>query len=221
MAEFGLDPKCKWDGLIYLSKKLHNIEFDPDFTDLFYDLILVPAYTENRHYHTLRHVEYMLHHVNDFIGIGRFNSNLLKWAIWFHDIIYDSKRTDNEKRSAKALADFSRVIGIDEESIKIMEWLIILTSHKGQPQTRLEDIICDLDLREFVSDRSHLNAEEVRKEFGHVADKEFYEGRIDFINSMLAKEFIYHTDEYRDTLEDTARHNLRKELDTIKQQLNG
>jgi predicted metal-dependent HD superfamily phosphohydrolase len=96
-----------------------------------------------------------------------------------------------------------------------MKWLVLVTTHKGSPQTELEDIICDLDLREFVNDRQPLNAVEVRKEYSFLSDEEWNEGRTAFVKSMLDKEYIYHTDEYRGALEDTARINLQKELDTI------
>jgi len=210
----GENPKWRWHELIVTTKKYFNLEFDIEFTELFYFNYIVPAYTVDRHYHTLRHVEYMLKHVMDF-GVSHKDRCLLKWAIWFHDIIYDSKRTDNEERSANMLVDFATALGFEEEDIEVMKWLVLVTTHKGSPQTELEDIICDLDLREFVNDRQPLNAVEVRKEYSFLSDEEWNEGRTAFVKSMLDKEYIYHTDEYRGALEDTARINLQKELDTI------
>lgn len=213
--ELGTDTIWRWYDLVTYTKRTFDLEFDIDFTNLFYEMILVPAYTNDRHYHTLRHVEYMLKHVEDFRGVSHPDRNLVKWAIWFHDIIYDATRNDNEERSANVMADFMRAIGMPDEHIETMKWLILVTTHKGTPGTYLEEIICDLDLREFVSDRQYKNAEEVRLEFSHVSDEEYDEGRIKFLDWMLSKECIYHTDLYRETLEAQARQNLLKEKESI------
>jgi len=219
--QLGENPKWRWDELVAYTKRTFDLEFDVDFTNLFYELIVVPAYTNGRHYHTLRHVEYLLKYVEDFKGVSHPDRNLIKWSIWFHDIIYDATRNDNEERSANVLADFMRAIGMPSEHIDTMRWLILVTSHKGSPQTYIEDIICDLDLREFVSDRQVKNSEEVRLEFAHVSDEEFDKGRIEFIDWMLSKESIYHTDLYRESLETLARQNLLREKESIIQKENG
>lgn len=215
--ELGIDPRWRWDEIVRYTKKAFELNFDVDFTNLYYETVIVPSYIEDRHYHTLRHIEYLLKHVHDFSYESHQDRNLLKWAIWFHDIVYDPKRDDNEIRSANFMKNFMRAIEMNEEHIETMKWLILVTTHKGSPQTYLEDIICDLDLREFTSDRQYKNAEEVRKEFAHLSDEEYDKGRKVFIKSMLDKEYIYHTDLYRETLESTARHNLQREMESIKQ----
>jgi predicted metal-dependent HD superfamily phosphohydrolase len=219
--ELGTNPKWRWDELVAYTKRTFDLEFDVDFTNLFYELIVVPAYTNGRHYHTLRHVEYLLKHVEDFKGVSHPDRNLIKWSIWFHDIIYNSLRKDNEERSANVMADFMRAIGMPNEHIETMRWLILVTKHIGSPQTYLEDIICDLDLREFVNERHSKNSEEVREEFFHLSDDEFNEGRIQFIDWMLSKEYIYHTDLYRESLEALARQNLLREKESIIKNKNG
>lgn len=216
--ELGTNPKWRWDELVAFTKRTFNLDFDVEFTNLFYEIIIVSAYSKNRHYHTLRHIEYLLKHVEDFNGVSHKDRNLLKWAIWFHDIIYDVTRTDNEERSANVLVAFAQALGFNEEDIEKMRWLILVTTHKGVPQTNLEDIICDLDLMELAGERYEKNAEEVRQEFIQYSDEEFREGRIKFLESMLVKEHIYHSDLFRESLEVPARHNISKELESINSQ---
>src|SRR5262245_25545402 len=62
---------------------------------------LVRAYTApDRHYHNLAHIETML-------GFARAHGGALsdpeavEAAIWFHDAVYDTRRQDNETRSAE------------------------------------------------------------------------------------------------------------------------
>ena len=216
MNELGLDPKWRWDELIKLTKKRFDLEFDVSFTDIFYNNYIIPAYTgENRHYQTLNHIELMLSRTGDW-NLSHKDKVKLRWAIWFHDIVYDATKTDNEEKSANMLVDFAWALGFEEEDIEEMKWLVLVTTHKGNPQTRLEDIICDLDLRELAGEMQPENTPLIRKEFGHLTDEEFNKGRVQFLDFMLAKEFIYHTENYKFAFEKNARENLQRELNNLK-----
>jgi predicted metal-dependent HD superfamily phosphohydrolase len=60
---------------------------------------LVRAHTApDRHYHDLRHVETLLRLAQDHAFADR---EAVEAAIWFHDAIYDTRRQDNEERSAE------------------------------------------------------------------------------------------------------------------------
>src|SRR5262245_5860981 len=52
-----------------------------------------------RFYHTLAHVESMLATANS-LGSHAQNLNAVKLATWLHDVIYESRASDNEERSA-------------------------------------------------------------------------------------------------------------------------
>lgn len=207
--------RWRWNELILTTSKYFGIYIDTNFTDYYYDEILEPAY-KDRPYHNLRHIESMLIHVNDFKGFTNKERSLLKWSIWFHDIVYDSTQSDNEEKSANQLVDFMRALDFEEEDIKVAKWLILVTTHKGSPQTKLEEIICDLDLFEFsLSERAQTNSKEVRQEFSHLSEAMWKGGRQLFLQTLLSKEYIYHTDLYRKTLEQPARSNIMKEIISI------
>src|SRR5437773_9783161 len=66
---------------------------------------LVRAYSApDRHYHNLAHIEAML-------ALLRAHERALsdpasvEVAIWFHDAVYDTRRHDNEKKSAELAAE--------------------------------------------------------------------------------------------------------------------
>src|SRR5438105_3827006 len=75
---------------------------------------LMRAYqAPDRHYHDLRHVETLL-------GLARQHRAALndheavEAAIWFHDAVYDARRSDNEEKSAQlALAQLSGLAADD------------------------------------------------------------------------------------------------------------
>lgn len=209
--------KAQWDSLMKRSRNILNITIDPLMADYIYDSNMVPAYTENRHYHTLNHIKVLLKALQDF-DLSPEERVKLEWAVWFHDYVYNSQAYNNEWQSAKAFQEFGVFTKMKNDKIYEISQLITITKHIDKPTSKLGKIICDVDLKQLASDWHFKNAQNVRKEYSFLSDKEWKKGRSEFLETMLAKEHIYHTDEYRGTLEDTARHNLKEELDTLAKQ---
>ena len=62
---------------------------------------LIAAYTApERHYHDLRHVAECLREFDSVRHLAA-NPQAVEAAIWFHDVVYDGHRQDNEERSAE------------------------------------------------------------------------------------------------------------------------
>ena len=228
MDELGQKPLWRWfEMLNTASRRFDEIKVDFAFTDLiYYEHILTIYRGEDRYYHNLRHIEYMLKYIADFRSLSLDKTLsykekfLLKLAIWFHDIVYEPGSDMNEERSAQRAVAFAEALGVLPEDLETLKWLVLVTKHKGTPQTYAEEVICDLDLRELADEEQYMeNAILVREEFSMYSDEEWLEGRKNFLEFMLNKEQIYHTDLYLDTREAQARYNLQKELDTITQKL--
>ena len=70
---------------------------------------LVAAYTApGRHYHNLAHIEDCLAALARVDDLSAADREILTQAIWWHDVVYDATRADNEELSARlgtALAD--------------------------------------------------------------------------------------------------------------------
>ena len=63
---------------------------------------LEAAYAEpHRAYHTGAHIADCLAKLARIEGLGGHQRQLLTWAIWWHDAIYDPARPDNEEASAE------------------------------------------------------------------------------------------------------------------------
>ncbi|MEI7688399.1 MAG: hypothetical protein WCL32_25610, partial [Planctomycetota bacterium] len=83
----------KWSDLLR-AWAVDPIQARPAFDEVSY------RYSEpGRFYHTSDHVQAVLGTVES-LGSSAQNLNAVKLAVWLHDVIYDSKASDNEERSA-------------------------------------------------------------------------------------------------------------------------
>ena len=63
---------------------------------------LIAAYAApNRHYHNLAHIEDCLDKLARIDGLSATEREILTEAIWWHDVVYDPRRSDNEELSAQ------------------------------------------------------------------------------------------------------------------------
>lgn len=176
--------------------------------------LIETAYAEpQRHYHTLTHINDI---VAKFDGLrGRFerpDSVLL--ALFFHDIVYDPARQDNEAQSAGILCE--RLPGIGEAMLDHACFCILESKgHKatGDADT---DLFLDLDMSILGApwDEYLTYATGVAREYLPVYGLEaFAKGRPAlFLEPTLAHGRIFLTEPFR-ALESQARSNLAGELD--------
>ncbi|MEM9884642.1 MAG: hypothetical protein AAF849_02035 [Bacteroidota bacterium] len=87
---------------------------------------LESAYTgPDRHYHNLDHLSTMFGILE---SLALEHPYLVRLAVWFHDLIYDIHRKDNEAKSAEAAVAFAGQYGIPEADQLTLEALIMSTA---------------------------------------------------------------------------------------------
>jgi predicted metal-dependent HD superfamily phosphohydrolase len=173
----------------------------------FIDLVCRYSDTQRR-YHNLEHVRDMLQ--------GLYATDLsanptLHRAIWWHDAIYDTTRSDNEERSAElAFQTLTAWKEFPEEIAHVCALILVTKRHEIPPNDPLAQILVDLDLRILASqpEKYSFYAVNVRAEYSWVSDTDYARGRTDFLKRILARERIF-TDAALDTV---ARGNLTREL---------
>lgn len=170
----------------------------------------------NRHYHNLTHIEKMLNEIyarQDKIK----NLDKLLFSAWFHDIIYNPWRKNNEEKSAAyAIKQLSK-IGVDNNLIQEIKYLILQTQNhlKDNRVNEFDDqLFLDIDILILAADRNEY-AEyliNVKKEYWFVVWGIFKERRKAFCNALIAKNNIYFTKEFQELYEEKAKNNLREEV---------
>ncbi|OQA30890.1 MAG: hypothetical protein BWY57_02608 [Betaproteobacteria bacterium ADurb.Bin341] len=180
---------------------------------LFEELSL--AYSEShRHYHSLAHIEnglFLLERDWDYA----IHLNEVRWALIFHDAIYDAQKQDNESRSADWACRVMEELGRSEEEKARVRAMILATAHEGEPQTPDEALLLDIDLA-ILGAKAETFAEYdrlVRAEYSWMAETAYRRARFEVLGGFARRKFIYHTALYRKRCEQAARSNIAKALD--------
>lgn len=170
---------------------------------------LVTRYSEDhRFYHTLQHIKDCIFSVQALPEVA-FNVEAVTMAVFFHDIIYDSKSKVNELNSANLMSDLLSVFSFDESFIKIVYNLILATQHPSKTTDPDSLILLDIDLLILASGEDTFMDynKSIRKEFSWVPDDIFEIERKKFLKSMLDEDEIFKT-RYFSHLNQTAKNNL-------------
>lgn len=177
---------------------------------------LVARYGEPaRHYHDLAHVRACL----DLFELHRHcfaDPEATELAIWFHDGIYDPTRSDNELCSADLADSLLTGLGVDPATLASVRQLILATRHDAAPSDPDARLLVDIDLSILAAPESQFDAYEraIRREYAHVPEPAFREGRARVLRAFLARDAIYLTAPFRH-LEAPARANLTRSLDRL------
>lgn len=167
-----------------------------------------------RAYHTLAHVGAMLQTLSRSAGAAR-DGTALALAVWFHDAIYDSRRSDNEARSAAyALAALGDA-GASPELLPGVERLILATkTHDAAAGDTDCQLLLDADLAVLGAGEEDYGryARAIRAEYAWVPEADYRAGRRRVLEGFLGRDRIYYTDGLFRELERPARANLRREI---------
>jgi predicted metal-dependent HD superfamily phosphohydrolase len=161
-----------------------------------------------RFYHTLDHIENMLETVESLDSSLR-SRNAVHLATWLHDVIYDSRASDNEERSADYAERLCERFSIPEGSL--VASLIRKTKTHDAGEDPNSQVLLDADLAILGAAESVYRsyAENIRKEYAWVPEPAYREGRRRVLQNFLSRPRIYH---FLSHLEDAARRNLAVEI---------
>jgi len=171
--------------------------------------------TKNRHYHNLSHIFNMLKQLDEAqTEIKDLDS--LKFAIWYHDIIYKSTKKDNEEKSALFALEKLKKINFEPERTQLTETLIVSTKKHNTLLTQNNDnaVLLDLDLSILGTDWNTYKKyiSNIRQEYKVYPDFMYNPGRKKVLNHFLERENLYFTEHYKQQYEQQARENLSHEI---------
>lgn len=171
-----------------------------------------------RHYHGLSHIEALLALLDRHRALFH-DPQAAEAAIWFHDAIYDSRRGDNEARSAALAAE--RLAGRTAAGrVARIVAMIEATATHALPDMADGDalgdaaLFLDMDLAVLGASPEAFAGYEaaVRREYGWVDGPAWARGRAAVLEKFLARPRIFHTETFGRRYEAQARLNLARSL---------
>jgi predicted metal-dependent HD superfamily phosphohydrolase len=167
----------------------------------------------NRHYHTLKHIDYVLERID------RFGSHLLMpGAVRMAAIYHDAR--DTEEDSAELARRALHKFGLPAEWCSVVPSLVMCTkTHKPLDGLLNADsaILSDCDLLILGTPARSYDAytRKVRLEWPQYDDAEFRAGRKKVMEQFVQRTPIYFTPEIRACYEARALANLRREIASL------
>ena len=188
---------------------LEGWSVEPPLADESFDEILKLYASPGRFYHTLDHIQNVLETVEALRFQAR-NLNAVRLAAWLHDVIYDSKASDNEERSAEFAVRLCEKLSIPEGRL-VADLILKTKTHDADDDKPDAQVLLDADLAVLGADESvyRIYAENIRREYDWVPEPEYRSGRRQVLERFLTKPRIYR---FLRKLEESARRNIAAEI---------
>lgn len=182
-----------------------------------FDELLTRYQEAHRAYHTREHLEECLV-LLDEVWDQCDRPEEVAIALWFHDAIYEPRRSDNEAASAKWLATAGDAMGVAGLSIERMHALVMATRHTALVEQPDAQILVDIDLSILGASPERFDAYEaqIRREYRWVPGPIYRTKRANILRGFLGRSMIYTTPLFRDRFEERARTNIARSLSTLE-----
>ena len=200
--------KSKWEALM--------LQFQFGKNEAAYDYLYKKYGEPNRAYHNLNHINDCLTKL-DTLGPIEHKAEI-EMAFWFHDVIYDPYRKDNELKSAEIAKAFLEKQDTDESVVSKVYELIMATNHKEIPKNKSEAYIMDIDISILGADFESYQTycDNIRKEYKMVPNFIYKKNRIKIMEMFLNRKQLYYTNQFKEQYEVQARANIKNEIAMLK-----
>ena len=176
---------------------------------------------KHRAYHTLDHIsaliDLILHSCTSHNTLSQTFKNLC-FAAFYHDLIYNPLRKDNEAKSAEIASKRLASLGLSGEDIgKISDIIHRTAGHltAGADADTLFFLDADLSILGSGPEEYFNYTRQIRKEYKMIPKLLYNPGRKKILQDFLQRKSIYFTPFFRKKLEKQARENMAAELETL------
>lgn len=204
--------KLEWNSLV--SKFTNDLEL----TESLWDDLVKNYEQKSRAYHNLTHLNSMFQELENCKN--QINDlEVLQFSIWFHDIVYQAVKKDNEEKSAEYAQKALQKIGLEKDRIeRCFEQIILTKTHRLSNNAPDDDkFLIDFDLEVLSRNWAAyaVYCQQIRKEYWMFPSVLYKKGRRAAMEKFLEREWIYQTANYRKEKENLARTNIEREINEM------
>ena len=170
----------------------------------------------HRAYHNLAHINALLLMTEDLAQHRRLQKiDAVRFAVWFHDAIYQPRRHDNEARSADLAVTALNALGVPAEIIDtVRQWILATHKHTAEGLDTDGQMFLDMDLAILGTppETYQAYAAAIRAEYSWVPGFFYRRARRQILEGFLARPQLYFTPDFSVSREVQARANIAAEL---------
>ncbi len=180
--------------------------------------ILTQYQQPDRAYHTLSHALRVLADVKKFShwwGVDDYGA--VQLAALLHDVVYDTRRAENEAKSAEFTVWWGQTLGIAPIVYTQAAEIIRATQSHAPSDSADTRLVLDADLLILAAPPEwyEIYRRSIRREYGWVPEPDWNTGRRRVLEGFLERDQIYQTAKLSAALEAPARANLQRELSRL------
>jgi predicted metal-dependent HD superfamily phosphohydrolase len=141
----------------------------------------------------------------------------IELALWFHDAIYDTRRKDNEEKSADWARSAILEAGVAAPAGDRIYELVMATRHNAAPAGMDTQILVDVDLSILGASPDRFDEYElqVRQEYSWVPGPLFRRERRKVLEDFLQRQTIFQSKQFITAYESQARENLQRSIEKL------
>jgi predicted metal-dependent HD superfamily phosphohydrolase len=178
---------------------------------------LVARYSEpHRRYHTMQHIRECFGKLQELRALAR-EPQEIELALWFHDAIYDTRRHDNEEKSAQWARATVLEAGLPTRVGDRVYELVMVTRHNAVPTDMDQQVLVDVDLSILGASPERFDeyGRQVREEYSWVPGPLFRRERRKILEEFLKRRSLFQTAPFVAAYEARARDNLKRSLEKL------
>ncbi len=203
--------QLKWN------KLMEQSDIDQAKGQIYFDELCHYYSETHRAYHNLSHIQALFQLLKPYEEELK-HPILVNWAVFYHDIIYNPKRKDNELKSAEVAVEVMKNVGFKKQEQELVFGLIMATKdHKATANTADFYYLLDADIAILGSELASYQqySQAIRQEYKHVPGFLYRIGRKKALKHLAQKTPFFYTHVFRAQFEEQAKKNITWELSTL------
>lgn len=172
--------------------------------------------SKKRHYHTLQHLDNLLAQLT-LVKAEIKNWEAILFTLYYHDIVYNSLKSDNEEKSAQLAENRMKEVPVVYDTIAVCKKQILATKSHIKSSDSDTNYFTDADLSILGHTWENYSQyyKNVRKEYSIYPDLVYNLGRKKVLNHFLSMDRIFKTDFFYNRFEAQAKQNLQNEIELL------
>jgi predicted metal-dependent HD superfamily phosphohydrolase len=171
---------------------------------------------KKRYYHNLEHLDNLLSQLK-LVRAYIQNWDTVLFTLFYHDVVYNSLKADNEEKSAQLAEKRLRLLEVPISKIELCKNQILatknhLSSNNNDTNYFTDADLCVLGLSWDAYSGYYTN---VRKEYSIYPSFIYNLGRKKVLNHFLSMNRIFKTDFFYDRFEVNDRINIKREIELL------